>query len=50
MKKTIVYKVSLDFANYSDSPLGDFGGNTATCLDGNTAFPTPPVKPADLKV
>jgi hypothetical protein len=50
MKKTIVYKVSLDFANYSDSPLGDFGGNVATSLDGNAAFPSPPVKPADLKV
>ncbi len=50
MKKTIIYKVSLDFANYSDSPLGDFAGNVATSLDGNTAFPNPPVKPADLKV
>lgn len=50
MKKQIIYKVSFDFANYSDSPLGDFSGNTATCLDGNAAFPKPPVPPADLKL
>jgi hypothetical protein len=46
--KAITYKVSLDFANYSDPELDEFGGNSVTCLTGNTAFPNPPVKPADL--
>lgn len=49
MKKTWINKVSFDFATYGDSELADFGGNSATVLDGNLAFPNLPVKPADLK-
>lgn len=50
MKKAWINKVSFDFANYGDSELADFGGNSATLLDGNLAFPDLPVKPADLKL
>ena len=48
MKKSIVYKVSLDFAGYGDSELADFGGNVGTSLDGNAKFPTPPVPATEL--
>jgi len=46
--KAITYKVSLDFANYSDSDLDEFSGNVVTSLTGNATFTNPPVKPADL--
>jgi hypothetical protein len=42
-------KVSFEFASYTDPGLIVFGGNSATKLDGNPAFPTPPVTPADVK-
>ncbi len=37
------YRVSLDFAAYSDADLDEFTGNVITSLTGNASFPTPPV-------
>ena len=45
---TVNYKVSRDFTSYSDSDLDEFTNNIAVCLANNPAFPTPPVKSADL--
>ena len=46
--KIIRYKVSLEFAGYTDSDLGDFGGNVVTSLTGNAVYSAPPVPPPDL--
>src|SRR5277367_3898002 len=45
---SVNYRVSLDFANYSDPDLDEFSANVVTCLTGNAAFPTPPVLPPAL--
>ena len=43
-----ILHVSLAFANYSDSDLDNFTAGHAVCMTGNTAFPTPTVKPVDI--
>ena len=48
MKKSVIFKVSFDFANDDDANLADFGGNVSTSMTGNKSFPTPPVDPALL--
>lgn len=45
-----IYHVSLGFATDSDPNLDVFSSNNVVCMTGNAAFPTPPVKPADLGV
>jgi hypothetical protein len=45
---TINYQVSRDFVNDTDSDLDEFANIVAQCLANSAAFPTPPVKPADL--
>ena len=41
-------KVARDFIKYSDPGLDEFTHGVVLGLTGNTAFPTPPVKPTDL--
>jgi hypothetical protein len=48
VKKSVIYKVSYDFANDGDSELADFAGNVSTSMTGNKSFPTPPVDPTVL--
>ena len=40
------YRVSLEFASYSDPELAEFAGNIVTSLEKNAAFPSPPVATA----
>src|SRR5215831_7342837 len=42
------YRVSLEFASYSDPQLAEFAGNVATSLAKNATFPNLPVSTADL--
>lgn len=45
---TTNHKVSRDFANSPDPALDEFANTVATKLQENSAFPAPPVTPANL--
>src|SRR5208283_3710190 len=45
---TINLKVSREFVKYSDAGLDEFANGVAGGLDGNPAFPTPPVSKDEL--
>jgi hypothetical protein len=42
------YRVSLVYKKWQDSVVDEFAGHTVTCLTGNAAFPSTPVKLADV--
>ena len=48
--QNIIYHVSLAFASYPDPELDIFAANNVVCMTGNTAFPAPTIKPADVGV
>jgi hypothetical protein len=43
------YHLLHDYIHLGDDPLGDFSLHVSAEMDGNVNFPTPKVKPADLK-